>query len=374
MFLRFLMAKWRFNKPKKRDFLIYDKESEKTLYLICAKKDCEVLDIRYESINFYIIFITLMQEGIKNFKNNYKLNYIKAVSPKIIITTFNWNPSFFKLKDIYNKAIYINIISNNVDSRFIDECNKYYSNKKNKRLKADHIFLPGKYYKDIFSNIVDSKIHILGSFLNNHFYLEEKKKIDQIQSILFISQINPDWVNDRYGTYRGRKNKLDREVIIFSALYNYCQKKKYKLNFCAKYGASFENYYRDKHVKGDWNFFPKRKLGSSYDLVNNSQLIVFTNSSLGLEALVKGMRCLSFPPETFPIADFGKKYPADGPFWSCTFSYEIMENYIEKILKYSDEEWSEIIKKNIGDIMEYNPKNTKLFSILKKNDLQHSLQ
>ena len=50
MFLRFLMAKWRFNKPKKRDFLIYDKESEKTLYLICAKKDCEVLDIRYESI------------------------------------------------------------------------------------------------------------------------------------------------------------------------------------------------------------------------------------------------------------------------------------------------------------------------------------
>ena len=248
-FERFLLAKWTFNKPKKKYFLIYDKESEKKLYLICAKQDCEVLDVRYESINFYIIFLTLIRGGIKNLKNNYKLNYIKAVAPKIIITTFNWNPSFFKLKDIYSKAIYINIISNTVDNRFINECNKYYSNKKNKRLKADHIFLPGKYYKDIFSSIIDSKIHILGSFLNNHFYLKEKKKFNQIQSILFISQINPEWRNDRYGTVKTLKNKLDREIIIFSALYNYCKKKKYKLNFCAKYGPSFENYYRSNQTK-----------------------------------------------------------------------------------------------------------------------------
>ena len=59
-FLRFLMAKWIFKKPKKKDFLIYDKESEKILYLIFQKKDCEVLDIRYESINFYIIFLNYL--------------------------------------------------------------------------------------------------------------------------------------------------------------------------------------------------------------------------------------------------------------------------------------------------------------------------
>ena len=51
-----------------------------------------------------------------------------------------------------------------------------------------------------------------------------------------------------------------------------------------------------------------------------------------------------------------------------------MENYIEKIIKYSEEEWSEIIKKNIGDIMDYDPKNTKLLSILKKINLENSFQ
>ena len=191
---------------------------------------------------------------------------------------------------------------------------------------------------------------------------------------MFISQINPEWIHDRYGTAKVRKNKLDREILIFSTLYNYCKKKKYKLNFCAKYGPSFENYYRSNHVKGDWNFLPKTNLVSSYDLVNNSQLVVFTNSSLGLEALVKGIRGVSFPPEDFPVVDFVKKFPPTGPFWSCTFSYEIMENYIEKIIKYSEEEWSEIIKKNIGDIMDYDPKNTKLLSILKKINLENSFQ
>ena len=40
------------------------------------KSDCEIMDSRYESVNFYIIFITLLRKGLKNFKDQIKGAYL----------------------------------------------------------------------------------------------------------------------------------------------------------------------------------------------------------------------------------------------------------------------------------------------------------
>ena len=71
-FIRILIAKWIFQKPKKKNILIYDKESDKRLYLIYKKEDCEILSVRYESVNLYIILLTLFRDGIENFKNKFE--------------------------------------------------------------------------------------------------------------------------------------------------------------------------------------------------------------------------------------------------------------------------------------------------------------
>ena len=36
-----------------------------------------------------------------------------------------------------------------------------------------------------------------------------------------------------------------------------------------------------------------------------------------------------------------------------------VKNYLEKITQYSDDEWKRIVNDNIGDLMEYDPQNTK---------------
>jgi len=367
----FLKANWIFNKPKKKNILIYDEESEKIAHLIFNKEDCELMSVRYESLNLYIIILTLLKSGIKNFQNNYKLNYIKTVSPKIIFSVFTWNPAFFKLKDIYNEATYINIISSNIDNRFKNECDKYYSDNQNKRLKADHIFIPGKYYENIFSKLIDANIYISGSFLNNYFNFTKKNDANNIRSLLFISQINP-FLKDYPDNCPKAKymEKIKKEIKIFSVLNDYCKRKKYKLNLCSKNPPSSETYYRNNYAKGNWNFFPNTGLGS-YKIANNSNLIVFTNSTLGIEVLSKRIRAVSFPPENFPIEDHSKKYPSAGPFWSCAINQQIIESYLEKIIKYSDEEWDQVIKENIDDIMKYDPKNTVFYEVMKKNNLQH---
>ena len=107
--LTLVKAKWIFKKPNKKKILIYDSVSflngfAKTLF---SEKNCEILDNRHKIINIYVFFVTLLTSGIKNFKNNYKKIFLKFVSPKIVYTSIDNNPSFFKLKDIYDKPIYI---------------------------------------------------------------------------------------------------------------------------------------------------------------------------------------------------------------------------------------------------------------------------
>ena len=167
--VNWIFGKWVFKKPPKKDILIYDGKMADVLYLFFKKDDCEVMHVRYESLNMHIFFQTIFSKGILNIKNNYKFNYIKTVSPKVVITCIDNNAAFYKLKDIYDKTTYISVQLSTRDNKFINECNNYYSNTKGKKLKSDHIFVLGKKYMEIFSKIIDSKIHLLGSFKNNYF-------------------------------------------------------------------------------------------------------------------------------------------------------------------------------------------------------------
>ena len=70
-----------------------------------------------------------------------------------------------------------------------------------------------------YTKLYEEKEDVRG-YAKTYYKIEPiKKKIHQIESILFISQINPEWIHDRYGTAKVRKNKLDREILIFSTLY-----------------------------------------------------------------------------------------------------------------------------------------------------------
>ena len=128
------------------------------------------------------------------------------------------------------------------------------------------------------------------------------------------------------------------------------------------------NFYKKNFGEGNWIIYPRLDESTSYNLINESFFIIFTNSFLGLEALSKGKRCVAFPPEEFPIQRFGKTFSNQGPFWSTKFNEGILKDYIEKILSYNEDSWRKIVDHNVGDLVKYNPGN----SILKKtlNDLR----
>ena len=111
VFLKLIKIKWIFKKLNKKDILIYDRMTEERGFarILFSKKSYQILDCRYESINIYVLCLTLLRFGVNNLKDNYKKMFIMLVSPKIVYTAIDNNPAFFKLKNIYDKPRYIHL-------------------------------------------------------------------------------------------------------------------------------------------------------------------------------------------------------------------------------------------------------------------------
>ena len=360
---KFFCAKWIIQKPSKKKILIFDGESSNIFYLFLKKEDTSILYIRYEQINLYLVFFTIFKSGFSKLKENYIKNYLELVSPKIIITLIDNNILFYKLKNLYMNGTFISCQLSYRDNQFFDNCKNYLS-KKEHNLKVDHMFVLGKNDGERYQKVIqipNGNIHCHGSIKNNHFLI--KNKVDKIklnlESILFISR-SGNWKLDR-------KHLIHKEKNIINNLILYCKKNNLKLNILTRSLKSDESFYRKNLNHGDWNyiFAENENIGFSYDKINSSKLIVYVNSTLGLEALSKKIRCVSFPPDYFPMRGYTKQFSESGPFWSCKFNYEIMEKLINQVINYTNEEWEKILQNHIQDVIEYDPNNQKLRNLIK---------
>jgi surface carbohydrate biosynthesis protein len=364
IFKNLIFARWIFKKPNKKNILIYDRVSEIFSQCLFPKKSYEILDCRYESINIYIFCMTFLKSGIINFKDNYKKNFMEFVSPKIVFTSVDNNPAFYNLKNIYDKPFYISVQNGMRNNIFYKECKKFIQRTK-KKLKADHIFLFGKNDKKKFSKIIEGDIHCSGNVINNHYLIKPSQK--KINSIIYISNYGSATGLEMVRKADFRVNTLEQEKRIFGYLNKFCKKRKIKLIFCAKKktGISLEPYLRNILAKGDWIYYPSvvRKF-KTYKKLNQQRMVVFSYSTLGFEALAKGLRCVSFY-DHFPLDDYVVKYPKSGVFWTNTKNYHDAEKILTRVIGLNNKRWKKIVKKYSAEILTYDPANTKMKKILK---------
>ena len=351
--LKLILAKWIFKKPKKKFFLIYDRHGLHFLTFLVKKKTFEILDVRYESVNFYVLLFTIFNNGFLNLRLNYKINYIKVVSPRFVITSIDNNLSFYNLKNNYNKTKYIAVQEGRRDNIFFEQCKNYYK-KENIRLSVDFFFVMGKNEIKRYSKYIDSKFYILGLIKNNYFYLRASTKCKK--QILFISR-KSNFLNNK-----------DHEVNVFNSLYKYSVINKYKLILSTRSSPIEEEYYRNILIKGNWHYHPHDYYDakSTYQLMNRSEIIAYTYSTLGLEALIKFKKVAIFliNPKYFPILNYPIKSPKKSPFWTTNINDINVTRLIDKIKSYPNSKWQSFVKKYISNIIHYNPKNKIFFKAI----------
>ena len=360
-------AKWDFKKPKKRDVLIYDYMSINNGFVknLFSKKSYEIIHVRYETINFYVLLSTLIKHGFKDIVNNYKKTFFNFVSPKIIYSGVDSHTSFYKLKHIYKKATFINdqygiskVTGKGWPNEFCWDLKNYYKKNKKKPF-VDIMFVFGNNEKKRLKPIIDGKYFVLGNTKNNSFPVHKKVKKNDITYIC-SGLWQPSW---------------NRQCKVFKLLSKYCENKNIRLNFIPKkpqkkFASHDESYYRKKLGKGKWHFVDHSKKGFNiYNFINTQKLIVFAHSTLGFEALSKGIKVLVFTSD-FPEKNSSKYYKKNGLFWTDSLNYKILSSYVDKVAKMKKKDWKRIYKKYSYEILSFDKNNYKkkkiINSILKK--------
>ena len=357
-------AKWNFLKPPKREVLIYDKEGAEYLLRYIDTSKCFIYHCRGESINFYVLFSSLLKYGIKNLRENYKKTYINYISPKFIITYIDNNPGFYLLKNIIKDAKVIFVQFSYRNEQELNIFDK--KGKKNKNYHVDYMLTFGDAIGTQFSKMIEGEAISIGSIRNNDFKFRGQVEKN---SLVFISQFKT-----------GRISFPKNEIILLRLLKNYCLEKKLKLYVCTKVLRSeregIESFSKFLGKEG-WHYSPTDHSESSYERIAKSEFVVFADSTLGYEALSRRKKTASLSfgsrdPEWcqkntgHQIIPFGYplNFPDVGPFWSNIYKKETIVNILNYITQVSDKDWEEVLKKyQIDKIIKFEEGNKKLLNL-----------
>ena len=165
------------------------------------------------------------------------------------------------------------------------------------------------------------------------------------------------------------------DEIILKHLSKFCELNKIKLYYLYKDlpghpSAKMLNYL----PKGNWEYIGFKNKKKLYEMMNKQQLIVFTHSTLGFEAMTKGIKCLRIVkdlpihPKTgrvFPIKGYYKKYGKSGEFWINSLKFSDINKYLNKIVNCPYSKWKKIIKLYSKEILSYDPHNYKIKKLIK---------
>ena len=145
----------------------------------------EVLDRRKESINIYIILITIFNDGFKDFKTNYFKNYLKIVNPKIVLTFIDNNFRFLLLKKTFPAAKYICIQNGMRDSKYFSALKQF--KKIHKDLEIDYYFTFSRQIAKKISPFIRCRYFNIGSIINNYYSLNQKLKKYDFNGVILDS-------------------------------------------------------------------------------------------------------------------------------------------------------------------------------------------
>tara|TARA_E500000178_G_C16927813_1_gene710259 strand:- start:129 stop:1205 length:1077 start_codon:yes stop_codon:yes gene_type:complete len=337
-------------KPKKNKILVYDALSLKFAKNLFSNFSMTVFHTRYEGVSIYILFKTLLENGFKNFKNNYKKTFFSFVSPKIIFSAIDNNISFFKLKSLYPIATYITDQNGMRDNKFYIECRKYLRKKKSNKLISDYFFCFGQNEKKRLKKIIWGRIYPYGKTLNNVYKYSKVKKF-KLKKIIFISSLNT--------------NIFPKDLKAFKNLVEICKRKNLKLYFLDRRKSNNLDFLKKNVASDSFKYLINSKFDQKKNKFFENTIFLFSHSTLGYELLSRGHRVGCF--NNNHIEHFiEKKYPISGNFWENSIIKESLEKLIFKIENYNQIEWNRIVKKYSKDILIYDKNNNLKKKIIKK--------
>ena len=357
-------CKWKFKLPKKNKFVLVDGNYNPFLKYL-KKNDFTYLYRRGEEINFRILLKCLIK-----FKLNpldYCAEFIKHVSPKLILTAFDYHPIFYKLsKKTGIKTLMLQRGKRSKNEGIISY-KIYFPTNSKKFFFIDYVLLHNDFVKNFYSKRIKGNFYTIGSFENN---IKEIDFSNQKKEIIFVSNYS----------YNNNKKRENEDILAYH-LNNLAKKEKIKFNILPRYRKDKKNLIKEKNfykrvLKNKINFIIDKNV-SSYNIILKYKYVFATYSTLAAEFLAKGGKAglINFKSRNNYIYSYryggfeglGKK----GTFW-CSFSKcntSEIERVFNYVLKTNKLTWFRQNNKYIKKVIDYDKNNSIFLNILKENNI-----
>ena len=307
-----LNGKWLLNKPKKSEYLIFDKNCENVIKEFLKKKETTILTTRFE--DFYLSFLLkiFLKFKFKNVYLEYQKSLIQYINPKLIITFTDNNVVFYKLKKYFPYIKFISVQNGNRFGLgdFLDSRRKF-NNLKKLKLKSDFYIVQDEFSKKFLSQVFNSKFIVLGSLKNNLIKLKKQKKNKRI---LFISQ----WRDTERFLIQDQiypKDKFyEAENILLKKVVNYCNLKNITLDIkLATAHRKEKNFFKKKlrHNIKSFNLidYSETNYRKNYSFLDRYTLVTTVDSTLGFECMMRGIKTVFYSIRNFYLKIPNKNKP-----------------------------------------------------------------
>ncbi len=368
----FIIAPKEWQLPKKRELLLYDSYELETFRPYLSRHNFGVLPTNGESINVPCLIRAALTKHFwqGNFFGSYALAYINAISPKVVLTFIDNNPSFYLLsKKIPTiKTLFLQNGTRAEAGDIFDVLNPLSD------YHVDFMFVHNEAIGRLYKKYVSGEVIVSGSFKNNCVRVSNNAS----DGIVFISQWRPRPKNGETfykgpdGTVIHWEEFYAAEIRVLEFLDKWCTERDEVLKICCwsnTLDSTQQDFYATYLKSCRWQHVRRVNSLDSYALVDKANIVVFIESTLGYEAIGRGKRTASFSCRL----NEGHRYkfrfgwpaslPDNGPFWT---NYQDEAQFL-RVMNYvytvSDQEWERTREPYARELMEFDLENAQ-FKVL----------
>lgn len=367
--------------PRKTSVILFDEENSDFLKSYLEHGEYEILHTRGERI-YAGIWVRAIFE--KNFfrlrlRSAYNDAFIRYVQPSLIITGIDNNLYFYTIAPRFP----------NIKTAFI-QSSKRNSHRDIFGLKwpqqsyhVDYQFVYGRAIGDYYRSRVSGESIPIGSVPNNAIPLKQNEK--PRYSLTFISQwklpgANPDrFVRPSQETYMAHSTYYEPDRFVFEALLDWAEMAGIQdLNVLCLSRANRleantqERRFFQRHAKSSTrvNYLFTKDRTETYQVLDQSSLVVSIDSTLGLESIARGNKTAMIAVRgTFlrwPDAYFGwpGEFSAEGDYWTSSRDKKRVFEVLDNVLSMSQADWNNAKDRSFDQVMAYSPMNNSLRKLL----------
>ena len=357
--------------PRHKPVLLYFVTGADVIAPYFSPDEFQVLDLREHEVNLWVAMRCLLGRNLS--AQNYALTYIKIVEPKLVITFIDNFPAFFQVKNHFPNITTV-LIQNGVR---VDPHDLFETNSEASGLHknfVDKMFVFGSAIGATYGKYTQGEIVPIGSFKNNLVPITKSKTrtvayISTYRSGLPRHTVIPDSLPGfpiQYGEIIDRRE----QAIIFLA--NFCQKNNLGLIIIGK-DEDFEGekaYYEKLLKNYSWTIAQRQTTTINYTVVDESELVVFTSSTLGYESLARGKKTAAFlvDAELLNVQTLKFGWPAvvadDGEFWTHQLDETRFTEILDYLTSVSQSDWERICSETMSDIITYDENNSQFVAMV----------